>query len=784
VLSGFPALLSRRFHTPQRGRLWITLALAAVLVPAGGAVGLVTSASSTIASAASAPGPVLGPACPDVMVIAARGVGEQPQPQTNPPTSPWYGTWSDPAAYTVLNPYPNVKQGSDTYYGVGRFNYDVYTTLKDANNQLQVSLDPVRYPSNPAPKTLADLPTFVQNLDPNVAAGAYSMVTEFNRTRAACGDQVHFVLAGYSQGAWVVHRALYALAAQNDGSLDLLSAVVLFGDPEFQPGQMIDQGSQKGLTNSGLATPVDVANRNVPASVQDKTASYCLFHDPICQGISPVTGGWGFLPGGARCFAVNWAYGKCPHTNYETSGATAQAASFVQPLLPKPSGGGGSGGGGGSTSWTAAEAPLPGNAAHTPGLMHVACPSSTCAAVGSYADSAGNSHIVVDWGSGSNWTPVDAPLPGDAIISADDGPGITSEACAAGSSCVLAGVYANSAGSQGLLIAGSGTSWTATQAPVPGNAATNPGVSINSVACPSAAFCAAVGTYTDSSGQQQGLLLTGSGSSWKATQAPLPSNAAATPGPYLSSVACESAASCVAVGNYLDSSSRGQGLLITWSGTSWAPIESPAPGGAPGGAGLQSVACSASVCAAAGLYSDGSSAFGLLVSGSGSTWTAAEAPLPADAAADPSPNITSMTCPAASTCVAVGSYDASSGSTFTWQGLLLTGLGSSWTAAKSPLPAGAADSPDLTSVACGSASACVVTGSYDDSSSTAHGVLLTGSGSSWTIVSPPVPANALPANQTEFFNASACPSASTCVIAGEYTDSSVASQGLLLSGPS
>jgi hypothetical protein len=773
------------------------------------------------------------------MVIAARGSGEQPQPGGP------HGSWNNPAAYTF----------KDTYYGVGKFNYNVYSALKAADSQLRFSLDPVRYSADPAPEAVTDYPTY----EASAAAGANSIVTEIARVRAACGDQVHFVLAGYSQGAWSVHRALYALQAQNDGSLGRISAVVLFGDPEFRPGQVIDRGSQSSLTNSGLATPVDVSSRNVPVSLRAKTASYCLPRDPICQGISPISGlgaGAAYL---AYCWAVNWAPGKCPHTSYLVSGATAQAANFASPLLPKtslwphlslttpPDGMVGnpyswtataappgsytwgatqtllppglnfantgtltgtptqagtytfpvtatgqygryttgdvtvtinSGG------WTAAEAPLPADAAQTPGLFHVACPSSTCAAVGSYADSAGNSHIVVDWGSGSSWTPVDAPLPGDAIIGASDDPGITSEACAAGSSCVLAGSYANSAGAQGLLIAGSGTSWTATKAPVPGNAATSPGVSINSVACPSAAFCVAVGTYTDSSGQQQGLLLTGSGSSWEATQAPLPSNAAATPGPGVWSVACESAASCVAVGNYLDSSSTGQGLLITWSGTSWAPIESPAPGGAPGGAGLQSVACSASVCAAAGLYSDGSSALGLLVSGSGSTWTAAEAPLPADAAADPSPNITSMTCPAASTCVAVGSYDASSGSTFTWQGLLLTGLGSSWTAAKPPLPAGAADSPDLTSVACGSASACVVTGSYDDSSSTAHGVLLTGSGSSWTIVSPPVPANALPANQTEFFTASACPSSSTCVIAGEYTDSSVASQGLLLSGPS
>lgn len=446
---------------------------------------------------------------------------------------------------------------------------------------------------------------------------------------------------------------------------------------------------------------------------------------------------------------------------------------------PQPSGSGG-GNPPGSDTWTAAEAPRPGTAVQTSVLRQVACPSSSCAAVGSYTDSAGNSHIMVDWGSGSSWAPVEAPLPGDAISA-----GITAEACAAGSSCVLAGGYVNSAGDQGLLITGSGTSWAAGRAPVPGNAAANPDVSINSVACPSAVFCVAVGTYKDSSGNQQGLLLTGSGSSWNATQASLPSNAAATSGPSLSSVACESAASCVAVGNYLDSSSRGQGLMITWSGTSWAPIESPTPGGVPGWAGLQSVGCGASACVAAGSYSDGSKAVGLLVSGSGSTWTAVDAPMPADAAANPSPTFNSVTCTGNSTCVAVGYYFVTCCNPDNIQGLLVTGFGPSWTAAKAPLPAGTASTDvELGSVACGSTSACVVTGDYTDSSSILHGMLLTGTGSSWTTVSPPVPANANPANQTEFFYASACPSASTCVTVGEYTDSSVARQGLLLSGPS
>ena len=326
-------MLSRIFALPSRcrvlrgGRLGSMPVLVAVLLTVGSAAGLVTSFPTPRALAAPAPGPVLGQACPDVMVIAARGASEQPQPQTNPPTSPWYGTWSDPAAYTHW----------ETYYGIGKFNYDVYQRLADPladpGNRLRFSLDPVRYPADPAfPEAVTDYNAFKAAAD----AGAYSIVTEIARTRAACGDRVRFVLAGYSEGAWSVHKALYALDTQNDGSLDLVSAVVLFGDPEFQLGQVIDRGSQIGLINSGLATLVDPRHSNVPVALRARTASYCLPGDPVCQGLSPVVGlpnlvGAAYL---AYCWRVNWAEGKCPHTSYETSGATTEAAAFVRPLLP------------------------------------------------------------------------------------------------------------------------------------------------------------------------------------------------------------------------------------------------------------------------------------------------------------------------------------------------------------------------------------------------------------------------------------------------------------------
>ena len=239
-------------------------------------------------------------------------------------------------------------------------------------------------------------------------------------------------------------------------------------------------------------------------------------------------------------------------------------------------------------------------------------------------------------------------------------------ACASASSCVATGTYTDSSGNrQALLVTGSGTSWTAAEAPLPANAAADPVVSLTSVACPSASSCVAAGFYTDSSGGQHGLLVTGSGTSWTAAEAPLPANAATDPDAALTSVACPSASSCVAAGAYTDSSGNAQGLLVTGSGTSWTAAEAPLPANAAADRAvfLGSVACpSASSCVAAGYYTDSSGNWqGLLVTGSGTSWTAAEAPSPANAAADPSAVLGSVACASASSCVTAGLYTDSSG---------------------------------------------------------------------------------------------------------------------------
>ena len=75
------------------------------------------------------------------------------------------------------------------------------------------------------------------------------------------------------------------------------------------------------------------------------------------------------------------------------------------------------------------------------------------------------------------------------------------------------------------------------------------------MSCASAGDCTAVGTYPDSSGHEQGLLLTETSGTWAAgVEAPLPANNTRSSDSYfgVSSVSCASAGDCTTVGRYKD----------------------------------------------------------------------------------------------------------------------------------------------------------------------------------------------------------------------------------------
>ena len=448
----------------------------------------------------------------------------------------------------------------------------------------------------------------------------------------------------------------------------------------------------------------------------------------------------------------------------------------------------------GQRSWTAVRAPVPADAATDPevSLIGVACASAAaCVAGGQYRDSSGNAEVLLVTGHGSSWTAARAPLPPGAAPHA--GAAILSVACAPAAVCAAVGYYTDTQGNgHGLLLTGHGISWTAASAPFPPGADAHPQVYLDGVACPSASKCVAVGWYSDTRGDDQGLLLSWDGASWTAAKAPLPAGAA--PGADLNGVACPTASVCEAVGNYVTTAGRPQGVVLTGHGSSWTATTTPRPAVAPTSYTpyLQAIACwSASTCAITGSYrnwEDSPYPHLLMVTGHRASWTAVRAPLPtrADTYRYTEPELDGVACRSALSCVAVGTYQSPS----TMNVLLLTGYGKSWTDIKAPVPPGAGPGPlpyPGPSVACPTAANCLAVGTYPADIpgfpyQPLNGLLLTGHRSTWTAAQAPFPPGGATSPGVNLEGV-ACPSTSACVAAGEYIGVAGDHQGMILAGP-
>jgi hypothetical protein len=658
------------------------------------------------------------------------------------------------------------------------------------------------------------------------------------------GHEPMIVLAGYSQGSMVIHNIMNTLAADDDtGYMSMIKGAVLIADPERMSFSNVLNLGTATASDYGICHLVDdiapSANKNLcepPEATADIAKYYspvarqvCNTGDIVCDTSSAYEKSDGFLR--AQSPQTLWKRikaGMTVHTSsYTTSelistgrgialnliqdglgtaGSPSSDPSSTSPSTPAPASTTPAPPtststatpptGTGSDGWTAAEAPIAGGyGTDQPDLNAITCPGAAdCVALGTYYDSSRQHHTALMTGSGTSWTVTDAPVPANNEVS-PYGPALYALTCPTASTCVAVGEYYDSAGNeQALIVTLSGTTWTATEAPLPAGAQPSGprGAYLNSVACSSATDCVAAGVYFDSSGDSQGLIVSGSGTSWTATKAPLPANAQANPDVTLHSVAC-AALSCAAIGDYTDSSGDNQGLLLAGSNTAWTPTEAPLPANAstPGFVGLDAVACpSDAACMAVGGYYDSSgNTQGMLLTGSGSSWTAAQAPLPADASTgDPSVALVSVTCPSSSSCVAVGSYDGST--TDDHLGLILTGWGSSWTAIESPAPSNTAtpQGTGLSAVTCASATACVATGQYTDSTTNQYAFLVTGAGSSWTAAIAPLPSNAGAIDtggggDADQITALACASATACYGVGTYWDGSTNWDAAILSGP-
>lgn len=266
-----------------------------------------------------------------------------------------------------------------------------------------------------------------------------------------------------------------------------------------------------------------------------------------------------------------------------------------------------------------------------------------------------------------------------------------------------------------------------------------------------------------------------------ASQIATPADAAADPGAGFEAVSCASIGTCAAIGQYTGSSSYEQMAVAETNGT-WTRAVDPAPpaNGEAGSVVLNDVSCApGGVCTAVGYYqTQMSQGEAMVVSEKNGVWgTAAEVTLPGDANSDPVAVLSAISCGAAGSCAAVGSYGGGYGTAIgPPTPLAVSESGGTWHAGVAVVvPASDYEYGALTAVSCASDGSCGAIGYYDASGSgnttDTSQFATSGSGGAWsdgtTLAGPPGPGS----NGMTLASLS-CPAAGYCSAVGLAVTSS------------
>jgi hypothetical protein len=340
----------------------------------------------------------------------------------------------------------------------------------------------------------------------------------------------------------------------------------------------------------------------------------------------------------------------------------------------------------------------------------------------------------------TRWSPLAAQSPTGLTSNGLDG-----VACWSPGSCVAVGYSATEPGQPGLIEDLGPTGWALAPTPAPPGSYRS---QLNAVSCASADFCVAVGYYQDNARPAEPLVETWNGSSWSVTAGTGPGKG----GNYLTGVSCPVAGACVAVG-YYSNLRADQVLAETLAGGTWSL--SPAANLGYGSNELRAVSCGAlGSCYAVGYYKGPAGADQVLVEAfSNGSWTVAPAP---DQGARAN-RLEGVSCPAAGTCEAVGSYYNG----HAYQSLAEALTVGTWSLQKSP-DASVANN-ELDGVSCPAPGTCEAVGFYSNGSSQQPLVAALSAGA-WHKQTGP--------GETGTGNALAgvtCPATGTCSAVGAYT---------------
>ena len=354
----------------------------------------------------------------------------------------------------------------------------------------------------------------------------------------------------------------------------------------------------------------------------------------------------------------------------------------------------------------------------------VSCATSTfCVSVGFYYNSVNGLPLIEQW-NGTSWNAVTVT----PALTPEFNFSLDGVSCVSATFCEAVGWYQTADGQPEVPFAvmWNGTSWSTQPVTLP---AGQPGLQMNAVSCLSTTWClATAGTNNGGELESSATSELWNGSQWtNVATAALPAVEAGDYS-YLNGISCRTATFCMAVGGVANTGSGDGGALMeVWNGSAWS-IAPSAP--SAGFSILRSVSCAGTqFCAAVGNTYVDSSSNGDLTDASlaemwnGSSWSVTPTPNPGGGNGDV---LAGVSCFAATSCSAVGSYDTDGSGDF-FQNQAAVWNGQSWTSVTTAdRPVTGNPDGSLRGVDCLSNWACMATG-YASSSSTEG---------SWNIMSP------------------------------------------------
>jgi hypothetical protein len=222
----------------------------------------------------------------------------------------------------------------------------------------------------------------------------------------------------------------------------------------------------------------------------------------------------------------------------------------------------------------------------------------------------------------------------------------------------------------------------------------------------------------------------------------------------LNAVSCTSASECTAVGFSENNGVAAATLAEAWNGKKWTIEAIANPDGSQ--IDLASISCSAATtCVAVGSYVDRyGTRLALAETWNGKTWTIEATPTPVGSSAT---DLMGVSCTSATACFAVGTVSGQSPVAEFWNG-------KTWTIEPTAhLPFGGT----LSAVSCTSVTACTAVGNYEDKSGVEVTLAESWDGRAWVMKPTPNPTGA----QFTLFSGVSCTSATACMAVGEFANS-------------